>query len=257
MHFLGMTGPGWIAAGLCGANFLFALARLPESWKPSSEHVARRPRLNQWIHTLSLPKVGLLVVVFFLATFCFTCFETTLGLLVSQNFNLKFQNMNGVYVFDEKVVYLYAYCGIVGAIVQGGAIGRAVKKLGEPLLISLSLLLVAVAMGPMPFAKTWWELLFLLALLSVGSSLTRPPVFGMISILTPAHEQGATIGVAQGAGSLARIVGPIFASTLFDQHPSLPYVACAILSFFTAAVAWQYLHKPSQTVVDAKAQSAG
>ena len=257
MHFFGIPGPGWIAASLCGANFFFALARLPESWRPASEHAAQRPRFSQWVHTLRLPKVGLLVVVFFLATFCFTCFETTLGLLVSQNFNLKIQNVNGQFIFDEKVVYLYAYCGIVGAFVQGGAIGRAVKRLGEPLLISLSLVLVAVAIGPMPFAKNWWELLFLLALLSIGSSLTRPPVFGMISILTPAHEQGATIGVAQGAGSLARIVGPIFAATSFDKHPSLPYLICAALSFLTGLMAWQFLHKPNQAIVTAKTQNAG
>src|SRR5207249_1310021 len=160
MKLFGITGPGWIAASLCGANFFFALARLPESWRPTSEHVAQRPRFTQWAHTFRLPKVGLLIVVFFLATFCFTCFETTLGLLVSQNFNLKFQTVNGQFIFDEKVVYLYAYCGIVGAIVQGGAIGRAVKKLGEPLLISLSLVLVGLAMAPMPFAKNWLELLF-------------------------------------------------------------------------------------------------
>src|SRR5438445_5684010 len=158
MHFFGMTGPGWIAAGFCAANFLFALARLPESWKPTSEHATQRPRLTQWLHTLSLPKVGLLVGIFFLATFCFTCFETTLGLLVSQNFHLVIQKVNGFPIYDEKIVYLYAYCGIVGALVQGGAIGRAVKKLGEPLLITLSLVLVAIAMGPMPFAKNWVEL---------------------------------------------------------------------------------------------------
>ena len=257
MHLFGITGPGWIAASLCGANFFFALARLPESWRPTSEHVAQRPRFTQWAHTFRLPKVGLLIVVFFLATFCFTCFETTLGLLVSQNFNLKFQTVNGQFIFDEKVVYLYAYCGIVGAIVQGGAIGRAVKKLGEPLLISLSLVLVGLAMAPMPFAKNWLGLLFVLALLAIGSSLTRPPVFGLISILTPAHEQGATIGVAQGAGSLARIIGPMFASTLFDRHPALPYLVCATLSLLTAMVAWQFLHKPSQTVLDAKTQGAG
>ena len=256
MHWFGITGPGWIAASLCGGNFFFALARLPESWRPTSEHVAQRPRFNQWVHTLRLPKVGLLVVVFFLATFCFTCFETTLGLLVSQNFGLKIQNENGVFIFDEKVVYLYAYCGIVGAIVQGGAIGRAVKKLGEPLLISLSLFLVAFAMAPMPFAKNWSELLFFLALLAIGSSLTRPPVFGMISILTPAHEQGATIGVAQGAGSLARIVGPIFASTLFDRHPALPYLICGAVSLLTGLVAWQFLYKPNQATVNGKTQGA-
>jgi MFS transporter, DHA1 family, tetracycline resistance protein len=257
MHFFGITGPGWIAASFCAANFLFALARLPESWRPTSEHVAPRPRFGQWLHTMGQPKINLLVAVFFFATFCFTCFETTLGLLVSQNFHLTIRNVNGYSVYDEKVVYLYAYCGIVGALVQGGAIGRAVKKLGEPLLISVSLVLVALAMAPMPFVNTWAELLFVLAVLSIGSSLTRPPVFGLISILTPAHEQGATIGVAQGAGSLARIAGPVFAATLFDRHPALPYLLCAALSFLTGIVAWQFLHKPNQAVVAAKTQGAG
>jgi MFS transporter, DHA1 family, tetracycline resistance protein len=256
MHFFGITGPGWIAAGLCAANLVFAFARLPESWKPTSEHAARRPRISQWVHTMSLPKVGLLIGVFFLATFCFTCFETTLGLLVSQNFGLKIESVNGVFIYDTKIVYLYAYCGVVGAVVQGAAIGHAVKKLGEPGLISLSLVLVALAMGPMPFAKNWPELLIVLALLSIGSSLTRPPVFGLISILTPAHEQGATIGVAQGVGSLARIVGPMFAATLFDKHPALPYLICAALAFFTGIIAWQFLHRSNQSVVAAKTQGA-
>ena len=31
----GPAGPGWAAAGLCAANFLLALAILPESWKPT------------------------------------------------------------------------------------------------------------------------------------------------------------------------------------------------------------------------------
>src|SRR5207247_8389109 len=251
---LGLQGPGWVAASLCAANFLFAFSRLPESWRPNSEHVKPRPRFSQWLHTLNQPKVGLLIGLFFLATFCFTCFETTLGLLVSKNFHFDLQNTRDI----KCVGYLFAYCGIIGAVVQGGAIGRAVKKLGEPLLISLSLLLVAISMALMPFVHgsapfswrsilhhegvPWLELLFVLALLSIGSSLTRPPVFGLISILTPAHEQGATIGVAQGAGSLARIVGPIFAATSFDKHPSLPYLLCPALSLLTGLMAALFPH---------------
>src|SRR3954468_21240001 len=34
MKFFGVTGPGWVAAGLCAANFLFTALRLPESWRP-------------------------------------------------------------------------------------------------------------------------------------------------------------------------------------------------------------------------------
>ena len=140
----------------------------------------------------------------------------------------------------STVGYLFVYCGLIGALVQGGAIGRLVKKLGEPKLIALSLVLTAASFAWLPFLKgashlswkillqhdglPWVWLLLALALLSVGTSLTRPPLFGMLSNLTPAHEQGATIGVAQGAGSLARILGPVFATALAGLFapPALP-----------------------------------
>lgn len=258
---LGVAGPGWVAAGLCAANFILALFILTESWQPASEHAAARPRLAQWGHTLGIPKVGLLIAIFFLATFCFTCFETTLGLLVAENFNLDIHTGQDA----GTIGLLFAYCGIVGAFVQGGAIGRLVKRMGEPKLIAVSLLLVAASMIPLPFVHgnvplswrvlvhpegvPWLKLFAVLGLLAIGSGLTRPPVFGLISILTPANEQGATIGVAQSAGSLARIVGPIFASTLFGHHPTLPYVISGVISLLTAIIAWQALCRSEEPLV--------
>jgi MFS family permease len=241
LKFWGLTAPGWIAAGLCGANFFFTLARLPESWKPGAP-TAARPRFEHFMETMKRPGIATLVLVFFLATFCFASFETTIGLLVSRNFGLKFETIKGIHTFDPKVVYLYTYCGIIGAFVQGGPLGRIVRKLGEPLLITLSLLFVAVSLGPLPFVHNWPLLLVVLAILSIGSSLTRPPVFGMLSNLTPADEQGATIGTAQSAGSLARIGGPVFAASLLDLHPAMPYLICAGVSFATAILAWHFLH---------------
>lgn len=262
LKFFGLTGPGWVAAALCAINFIAAFFLLPESWKPTSEHVASRPRLAQWAHTLGRPKVGLLIGVFFLATFAFTCFETTLGLLVGQNFHLDPEKGD-----DAKTIgYLFAYCGVVGAAVQGGAIGRLVKMLGEPRLIAVSLALVAFSLAPLPFIHataggprlvSWIELLLALGFLSAGSGLTRPPVFGLISVLTSAYEQGATIGVAQSAGSLARIIGPIFAATLFDHHPALPYLICGGVSLLAAMLTWQSLCKTELPVVAGDAQKVG
>lgn len=246
LRYLGNTGPGWVAAALCASNFILALAILTESRTSTSEHVARRPHVQQWLHTLGQPKIGLLVVVFFLATFCFSCFESTLALIVSDNFGLDIQSDQ---TSATTVVYLFAYCGIIGALVQGGAVGRLVKKLGEPRLIAFSLVLTAVSMAWLPFIHgraqlswgalfgpgggSWMMMLSALALLSIGSGLTRPPVFGLLSNLTAAHEQGATIGVAQGAGSLARILGPVFATSLLPYIPPLPYVCCAGILLIT------------------------
>jgi MFS family permease len=250
----GPTGPGWVAAALCAANFLLALAILSESRSPSSEQVPQRPHLDQWRHTLTQPKVGLLVIVFFLATFCFSCFESTLPLLISDNFQLEIM---GDDASAGTVTKLFAFCGIIGAFVQGGAIGRLVKKLGEPRLIALSLVLTAVSLAFIPFITgqsqlnlaalvapqgvSWVLMLATLALLAVGTSLTRPPLFGLLSNLTPAHEQGATLGVAQAAGSLARILGPIFATTTLHYQPALPYLVCTVVLLLTGFLVIQKL----------------
>jgi MFS transporter, DHA1 family, tetracycline resistance protein len=255
LKLFGATGPGWTAAALCAANFILAFCILAESLKPDSSPVTRRPHLDQWGHTLAQPKIGLLIVIFFLATFAFSCFESTLPLLVSDNFNL------GIAVDETKpattVISLFVFCGIIGAFIQGGAIGRLVKKFGEPKLIALSLLLTGISLILLPFIKgdgqlkwlavlrladgPWIKMLLALALLAVGSALTRPPLFGMLSNLAPANEQGATIGVAQSAGALARIVGPLFAATLYTHIAPLPYVCCGVLALAAGLLVWQSL----------------
>jgi len=257
LKHLGNSGPGWVAASLCAANFLLAFFILPESRQPGAAQITPRPHIEQWTHTLRQPKVGLLVVVFFLATFCFSCFESTLPLIVGDNFHLDLSSAS-------TIAYLFVYCGLIGALVQGGAIGRLVRKLGEPRLIASSLVLTGISLAMIPFIKgnvqlswkvlgsheglPWIMLLLALALLSIGSSLTRPPLFGLLSNLASADEQGATIGVAQGAGSLARILGPIFAVTTLHFIPALPYLTCTAILLFTTVMVIQKLCRQTDAI---------
>ena len=263
LKYGGPTAPGWVAASLCALNFFLAFFILVESRQPSSDQASHRPRLNQWAHTLSQPKIGLLVLIFFLATFAFSCFESTLALLVSDNFNLGITK-------DEThsastVISLFIFCGLIGACIQGGAIGRLVKKFGEPKLIAVSLFMTGVSLALLPFIKgdgplvwsglfhsgagPWIKMLLALALLAVGSSLTRAPLFGLLSNLTSANEQGATIGVAQSFGSLARILGPIFAATIYMRVASLPYLICGVISIVAGVLAVQRLGRRGDAVV--------
>jgi len=89
-----------------------------------------------------------------------------------------------------------------------------------------------------------------LAILAIGSGLNRPPVFGMISLQSSADEQGANLGVAQSFGSLARIVGPVFATTLFFVNMQLPYLISAGVALVTAFFAWRYLCRDASTVAE-------
>jgi MFS family permease len=224
-----------VAASFCAANFILGWFILGESRQPNSAPVAPRPKFTQWTHTLSQPKLGLLIGTFFLATFCFTCFEATFPLLIKRGFHFIAKG--------HAVGYLFTYCGLISATLQGGVVGRLVKKFGEQKLIFISLIIVAVGLGMLPFQTGWTGLLISLALLAIGSGLNRPPVFGLISILSPSNEQGANLGVAQSIGSLARIFGPIFAASLLDVRLYLPYVICSVIAVLTAALAWQYLVK--------------
>jgi hypothetical protein len=73
----------------------------------------------------------------------------------------------------------------------------------------------------------------------------------MISLLTPASEQGQTLGVAQSAASLARILGPLFATSIYVIRPSLPYLVCGGVALIAGLLAWHWLCQ--NTVVAQKA----
>jgi MFS family permease len=250
----GKTGPGWVAAGFCAANFVLGWFILGESRKPNAAPTVARPKFAQWGHTLRQPKLGLLISIFFLATFCFTCFEATFPLLLqpqsARGFGLKSR---------DEVGYLFAYAGIITVLVQG-VIHRLVKAFGEPRLIFGSLVTFAIGLTMLPFQTHLFGLLIALAVLAVGSGLNRAPVFGLISIKSSPHEQGANLGVAQSFGSLARILGPIFATTLFfvrpaKPSPELPYVTCGGIAFLTALFAWQFLCRENSSPANAESRN--
>lgn len=359
-YWFGLAGPGWVAATLCASNFIFAWFVLVESRQPNSEPTAKRPKLAQWAHTLRQPKVGLLVCLYFLATFCFACFESTLPLLMGSpafhpddfrkpreladklthgtdtatvllraqlspdclstlgnasaspsvlksaffsEFNrlLKmpslfdaaalerirekespgaavksrakeekdfFVHLNRriledaypdeikaqtLYFDVRRVGYIFAYCGLVSTLIQGGVIGRLVKRFGEPKLIYGSLVVVAVSMLMIPYVSQLTGLLVALALFSAATGVNRAPTMGLISIHTPAGEQGATLGVTQSAGTLARIFGPVFATGLYGLFPHSPYVAGAAIAGLAAFLAWRGLCRPAGATTETSA----
>lgn len=245
------SAPGWLASGLCAANFISAYLRLPESWKPGSNPPPHRPRWQLITTTFSRPTIGFLVLTFFLATFGFTCFESTLGLLIQMNFGIT----DAAAARTNSLLFCYA--GLVGALVQAGPIGRLLKSFGEARLIAFSLLLFGLSLLPIPFIHgstrlawsaflqpaglPWIALFIAVGGLALGSGITRPPLFGLISRLTPPDEQGATLGIVQSAGALARVFGPPTAGFLFDLHPSYPYLSCGLLAIGTGLLAWHRL----------------
>ena len=225
-HF-GLAGPGAVAAGICALNFLLGCFILPETRKKDAAPAIRRPRFAQIRHVLGMKEVGFLIGIYFLGTFAFTAFESTLPLLLDTKLHYD----------EEHVGYVFAFCGIMAAMVQGGGIGRLVKSFGERRLIGASLLVVAVSLVLMPLANSLTTMLAALAVFAIGSGINRAPTMGLISQLSPADEQGTTLGIAQSAGTLARVLGPTVATTLYDLWLPAPYLACASIALLAGLLA--------------------
>jgi DHA1 family tetracycline resistance protein-like MFS transporter len=230
----GLSGPGWVAGAICGLNFFFTAFFLVESRKPTGETRVHRVRLAQWAHTFQNGTVAFLIVTYFFATFAFASFEMTIGFILRDNFGYG----------PKQIGYYITYCGVLSALLQGGGIGPLVKRFGERTLLSLALIIAAVGLLMLPFVTTQAGLLIALAIFAAGSGIHRPPLFGLISLLTPADEQGATMGVSQSASSLARIVAPFFAATIYEFNKALPYLVCAVMSVVSGVVAYIYLKRP-------------
>jgi MFS family permease len=245
----GEAGPGFVAAVICLFNFTLTWTILGESRHPGVAPASQRPTIARFADTFRRPTIGMLILIYFLAIYCFASFESTFSRLLHHRYD-------NAHLF---IGYLFTYCGVLAATVQGGLIGRLVKRFGEARLVSFSLIMFAVGLVILPAVQPgqpWSQLPHLLAwflwlvlglgFVASGSAINRPPTFGLLSMNTPAHEQGETLGVAQSAGSLARIIAPISANLLYQLSPGLPYYVCAVISALAALLAWHHLcRKPT------------
>lgn len=226
----GIWMPGIVAGTICLVNIFFTFFKLPESL-PESERgqVKREGRFAHFKEVMQRKGVGFLITLTFITTVCFACFEVALGLLVLDNLQLDEDQAR------EYAGWLFAYCGLIGAFVQGKAVGILIDKMGHKKLIVLSLVTYAISLIILPFANNLVILLVGLALLGFGSTAFRPPVTGMISILSPAKEQGATLGVSQSMASLARSFTPFLVAPLYFRVGSgSPFFVCGGIAFVAA-----------------------
>jgi MFS family permease len=152
-----------------------------------------------------------------------------------------------------KAYWLMAFCGLVGAIVQGGLIGPLVKLLGEKKMVVLGIFCVGLSLAFIPYCSSEQglaSLMIVLAFFAVSSGLYRAPTFGLISLNASSDEQGEIMGVTQSIGSLARIIGPPFALGLMDVSTELPYLICAVIAVLAAIPAAKYIVMPSMAEQD-------
>ena len=118
--------------------------------------------------------------------------------------------------------YLFAYVGIIAVIIQGGLIGKLVKRFGEMRLVIVGALFFVGSLFAVPLvgpqAGGLLGLLIGGGIFSLGNSLSTPALTSLASKSVGPAEQGSVLGVTQSVGSLARAVGPSIAALLIHSN---------------------------------------
>lgn len=201
----GISAPFYFAAALSFANAALLYFTLPETVTrdhPARSHAAPRSWSSMLRH-VTQRRFALVLLIYFLFVVSFSIMTTVFPLYTQYRFGYDPLH-NG---------YLFAYIGVISAVIQGVLIGRLVRRWGEPLLVVLGAFALAVNLFVLPFvgpaAGGLVGLLALLAAFSTGNSFATPALTSLASKSVGAGEQGGVMGLTQAAASLARTIGPL------------------------------------------------
>jgi DHA1 family tetracycline resistance protein-like MFS transporter len=205
----GINIPFLFAAGLAFANAILLYFVLPETVTP--DHPARASaatgRWSQLVRSLRQSRLAFILSIYFLSIVAFSIMTASFALFTMFRFGYDAHDTG----------WLFVFVGVIGAVIQGGLIGRLVKRFGEMSLVVAGVLLFAVSLFVIPFVGPRTGLLTLLLVggtFAVGNSLSGPALMGLASKSVGRGEQGGALGVTQSVASLARAIGPLISSAL-------------------------------------------
>lgn len=224
----------FLASAASGAvTFLLAAVMLPES-RP--EYTGPRP--SRW--DLIRGQMGVLNLIAFAVSFVIAGFESTFALFIADRFALG-QMSQG---------YLFGLIGSAAAVVQGGLVHRMMRRHGDESVLKAGMVAVAAGMALVAYAWSVPALYWLVIVYGIGFGLVRPAVATMVS--KRASQQGVAIGAMDAMDAMGRVVGPVFAGTLYARFsPPAPYLSgAAVMGAALLAFLWVQSREQSPQSAD-------
>lgn len=225
---LGRSAPGFVAAGLCLLNFIFAWFLLPESAsveedgdEPARATVSEgatdqaappavEPRsLGRAVRqVLFHPQSSLatLIWIYALGMMAFMALNGVVALYLER-----------VFAFTEASIgWFYVYVGAVSTLMRGLVLGPVVKRLGEVRTLRLGVVSIALGLATVPLAFNLVSLAVVVLLVPVGTALLFPATTSLVSQASRRGEVGQSLGVQQAFGGVSRMIGPLWATAAFQ-----------------------------------------
>jgi len=215
--------PALLALGFSLINLVWIALKFRETLNPANcgdaparvrfpigalRELERGPaRRTNWLH--------------FVFSLAFSGMEFSLPFLATERFGYAPTDMFKVFVF----------LGLVLILTQGLVVRRAVPRFGEKAVLICGLLSVCIGITLMGTATSVPGFYLGLAVTGLGSGLINPSVSALVSLYSPASQQGLTLGVYRSLGSLARGLGPLVACFCYWwQGATATYLLVALVT---------------------------
>jgi DHA1 family tetracycline resistance protein-like MFS transporter len=202
-----LRAPFWVAAVLSLCNFFYGLLVLPESLPKQRRAPFSWKRANP-VASLSFlshhPEVFALAGVLFLMQLAHMVYPSTFVLYADYRFGWG----------SDMVGNTLAIVGVLSIIVQGGLIGRAIKRWGERRTLLFGLGMGALGFTLYGFAPTgywFWAAMPIAALWGFA----MPAAQGLMTRQVAPTEQGRLQGAVGSLASVAGIAGPLLFTRVF------------------------------------------
>jgi DHA1 family tetracycline resistance protein-like MFS transporter len=230
-HFINEAAPAYAAAVFSGVAAIMTFAWLPES------HVHKPVEAEAWLHPrvfvpiLKRPVLMQLMSIWFLTMAAYVMIDCTIVLYLADVFHFN----------EAKTGLYFVYVGVIIAGVQGGLIRRLMKRTDEWVLSAIGPFMVAIGYL-ITLTTAWhpWQTILILggAIYASGRSIQQPTIQSLVSKASNADEQGVTFGLFQGTGTIARVIGPIFAGPIYDRHRIGPFCVAGIIVTLASTWTW-------------------
>ena len=221
--------PAFLAAAALSALSIFATATLLQREQPPQDAPAvdgpggRRPSafdIATYTEYFRRPELRALYIQFTLFAFAFSAFMSGFALFAERRFT-----RHGHPWTAAEVGYLFMFVGLLGIILQGGILGRLVKRVGE-----YKLTIAGFAAGVLTYLFVGFApadnipyLVAIAVMAAFTNGVLRPVLTARITKAVGRHEQGVALGISGSLSSAAMALAPPSGGAMLDHHWTLAW----------------------------------
>jgi multidrug resistance protein len=217
--YLGHQAPGFLAAGLCLLNMIFAWIWLPES-RQRSETARPRRSIRETMRELPFNSpVWIPIWIYSIGMMAFMGMNGVLPLFL-QRFG----------VTEKTIGWFFVGVGFASVIMRAFLLGPAVRRYGEVGATRLGALSLFCGFVAISLAPNLWVLPWAVLFVPIGTALLFPATTSLVSSHAPRETMGGVMGLQQTFGGISRVIGPIVTGALFELGPRYPFWVSALLA---------------------------